>query len=215
MKHVWKLVSKHRFLLLSTGIIVMLGLIFSRTFVMEEEIFRREIRGPAFLEVPESQEGELYLLSLGVFPTSEEVLAVEGALRVLNVPVGMVTEEEGYHLFTQVMADPVEAQDLMGVLADEGISFSLETVSDKSEDNPAWRYFYEAVHKRAFQMNEEFFDSFPDDKMAIWGYFIVFSRGGSELLPVVRQQMLLETFEWLILESGDIIGTSENEGSAP
>jgi len=209
MKRVWKFVDAYRYLLLCTGIIVMLGLIFSRALQMGDV----EEEAPVLLNVPIASEGQFYFLSLGTFQNSEEVLAVEGALRVQGIPMGMTISDEGYHLFTQVVPASALAEEVMGVLATEGIEFELE-VQDVL-DSPAWGYFYEAVNQRPFEMADDFLDVFADDKMAIWGYFILFSRGGGDLLPSARQQMLLETFEWLIMESGDIIGTSEDEGYTP
>lgn len=205
MKVAWRFLDKHRYLLLTTGIVLMLGLIFSRTFGMEEEQQQQPVIGNV-----QRSEGKLYLVSLGTWESFEEVLAVEGALRVLELPVGMTPEGEGYHLFTSIVSDPAEASGILSQLEGQNIQSTLQTVEPDFDASPAWSYFYDAVNQRRFAIDEASMDLFSQDEMEIWGFLGQLSGGGRELASAGRQQMLLEIFEWLTLKQGDIIGNNED-----
>ena len=187
---------KFRYLILSTGIVIMLGLIFSRF-----------VGGPANVEVASAVEveptvpGRVYTFSLGTFENSEEMFAVEGALRILGLPVGMAVFEEGDALFTHLVADPLHGESVMAQLQEANLDFTVQIIEPEVATEKTWNYFYEAVNHRPFQIDEEFMDAFGEDEMEIWGYFLVLSSAGLEMMSSGRQQMLVEIFEWLINEA--------------
>lgn len=204
-------VVKHRHFLLMTGIILMLGLIFSnslRNVAVSENTERHP--SPSAPLLP--QEGSLYKIFLGRFEEAEAVFAVEGALRILGQPVGLVLLEDGYHLFTEIASDYPLLETVAQLLAQEGIDFEIRQILPAVAPDDAWSYFYKAVNGTLFQIEESFMDLFGTNEMAIWGYFDKLSGGGRGLTSAGRQQMLLEIFEWLTMKQGDRIGNSNDEG---
>ncbi|MCL1950650.1 MAG: hypothetical protein FWF59_13070 [Turicibacter sp.] len=204
-KQILRLVIKHQYLLLATGIVVMLALIFSHNLPSDGE----DDPVVATFTVP-SQPGELYLLSLGTFETGTDVLAAEGALRLLDLPLGLVSVDGGYHLFTQIVAQPEEARGAMGKLEQGGIGHQLLILEPSTSGGMAWEHFYQAANQQHFTVEEEFMDQFGSNDMEIWGYFVTLSQGKADFSEMARQQMLLEIFEWLTMKQGDIIDSEED-----
>ena len=66
-----------------------------------------------------------------------------------------------------------------------------------STDDLKWNYFLQAVKQKPFEMTGDFIQTFTDDEMHIWGYYVTLSTASFDALSTERQKMLLEIYQWL------------------
>ena len=66
-----------------------------------------------------------------------------------------------------------------------------------STDDLKWNYFLQAVKQKPFEMTGDFIQTFTDDEMHIWGYYVTLSTASFDALSTERHKMLLEIYQWL------------------
>ena len=78
-------------------------------------------------------------------------------------------------------------------------TYDLESIKgiEVSKDDLKWNYFLQATKQKPFEIASDFIQTFTDDEMHIWGYYVSLSTSSFEPFSSERQKMLLEIYQWL------------------
>ena len=141
-------------------------------------------------------ENEIYVMQLGVYETYDNVLSLAGELKQLGYNYGILKVDGKYSVFSHVSGTKESLAPVQEALKEKQIDCFIKAV-EVSTDDLKWNYFLQAVKQKPFEMTGDFIQTFTDDEMHIWGYYVTLSTASFDALSTERQKMLLEIYQWL------------------
>ena len=141
-------------------------------------------------------ENKIYVIQLGVYETYDNVLNLAGQLQQLGYNYGILKVDGKYSVFSHISGTKESLASVEEEMSNKGIDHFIKEV-DVSTDDLKWNYFLQAVKQKPFEMTEDFIQTFTDDEMHIWGYYVTLSTASFDALASERQKMLLEIYQWL------------------
>lgn len=141
-------------------------------------------------------ENEIYVMQLGVYETYDNVLSLAGELKQLGYNYGILKVDGEYSVFSHVSGTKESLAPVQEALKEKQIDCFIKAV-EVSTDDLKWNYFLQAVKQKPFEMTGDFIQTFTDEEMHIWGYYVTLSTASFDALSTERQKMLLEIYQWL------------------
>lgn len=138
----------------------------------------------------------IYVMQLGVFETYDNLLSLAGDLQTLGYNYGVTRSEGKYSVFSHISGTKEVLATVEQALQSQDITYFIKRLDIPSGDL-RWEYFLQAVKQTPFEMTSEFIQTFTDDEMHIFGYYMTLSNASFEALANERQKMLLEIYQWL------------------
>lgn len=152
-------------------------------------------------EVAESTEdvttaNKIYVTQLGVYETYDNVLNLAGQLQQLGYNYGILKVDGKYSVFSHISGTKESLASIEESMKNKGIDYFIKEVEVPTDDLK-WNYFLQAVKQKPFEMTGDFIQTFTNDEMHIWGYYVTLSTASFDALSTERQKMLLEIYQWL------------------
>lgn len=144
-----------------------------------------------------NQEHLIYMMQHGVFAAFDNALSLGARLEREGYVWSFKREDELFVVFTYLVGEKEQLNDVAVDLDAKGISFFVRTIEVVADDL-GWLYFLKAVKQIPFEIEADFIQAFSSDEMHIWGYYVTLSSAFFEPLSAERQKMLLEIYEWLL-----------------
>ena len=127
---------------------------------------------------------------------ADNVLNLAGQLQQLGYNYGILKVDGKYSVFSHISGTKESLASVEEAMSNKGIDHFIKEV-DVSTDDLKWNYFLQAVKQKPFEMTGDFIQTFTDDEMHIWGYYVTLSTASFDALASERQKMLLEIYQWL------------------
>ena len=143
-----------------------------------------------------NDENAIYIMQLGVFETYDNLLILAGDLQKLGYNYGVIKVEGKYVVFSHISGTKESLTSVEEALKSQNLTKFIKRL-EVSSDDLKWQYFLKAVKQVPFEMTSEFIQTFTDDEMHIFGYYMTLSTASFEALANERQKMLLEIYQWL------------------
>lgn len=143
-----------------------------------------------------TDENKIYVMQLGVYETYENVLNLAGELKQLGYNYGILKVDGKYSVFSHISGTKESLVTVQETLQGKQIDCFIKEI-EVSTDDLKWSYFLQAVKQKPFEMAGDFIQTFTDDEMHIWGYYVTLSTASFDALSTERQKMLLEIYQWL------------------
>lgn len=141
-------------------------------------------------------ENKIYVIQLGVYETYDNVLNLAGQLQQLGYNYGILKVDGKYSVFSHISGTKESLASVEEAMKNKGIDYFIKEVEVPTDDLK-WNYFLQAVKQKPFEMTGDFIQTFTDDEMHIWGYYVTLSTASFDALSTERQKMLLEIYQWL------------------
>lgn len=141
-------------------------------------------------------ENKIYVLQLGVYETYDNVLSIAGQVQQLGYNYGILRVDGKYSVFSHISGTRESLVPAEEAIKGKGIDCFIKEI-EVSTDELKWNYFLQAVKQKPFEMTGDFIQTFTDDEMHIWGYYVTLSTASFDALSTERQKMLLEIYQWL------------------
>ncbi len=138
----------------------------------------------------------IYLIQLGAFKTYDNVLSLVNELQRLGFNHGFVKDDEQFVVFSHIVGDPKQLEDVETILKKEKLPYFIKEVKVDTDDLK-WNYFLQAVKQDPYEMLAEFIQEFTNDDLYIFGFFTTLSTASFDPLADERQEMLLRIYQWL------------------
>ena len=148
------------------------------------------------IEVAVNDENAIYIMQLGVFETYDNLLTLAGDLQKLGYNYGVTRTDGKYSVFSHISGTKESLESVEQALKSQNLTYFIKRLEIESGDL-RWDYFLQAVKQNPFEMTSEFIQTFTDDEMHIFGYYMTLSNASFETLANERQKMLLEIYQWL------------------
>ena len=146
-------------------------------------------------EVP-NEDSSLYIMQLGAFKTYDNLLTLAGELQKLGYNYGVIKVDGKYSVFSHISGSKEVLAPVEEALNSQNLTYFIKRL-EVSHDDLRWQYFLKAAKQIPFEMTSEFIQTFTDDEMHIFGYYMTLSTASFEALSNERQKMLLEIYQWL------------------
>lgn len=143
-----------------------------------------------------NDENAIYIMQLGAFETYDNLLILAGDLQKLGYNYGVIKTEGKYSVFSHISGTKESLASVEEALKSQNLIYFIKRLEVASDDLK-WQYFLNAVKQVPFEMTSEFIQTFTDDEMHIFGYYMTLSTASFEALANERQKMLLEIYQWL------------------
>lgn len=141
-------------------------------------------------------EQAIYIVQLGVFQTYDNLLTLVGNLQQLGYNYGVTKTEGQYSVFSHISGTKQVLETVEQALKSQDLTYFIKRLEIPTGDL-RWEYFLQAVKQIPFEMTSEFIQTFTEDEMHIFGYYMTLSNASFEALANERQKMLLEIYQWL------------------
>lgn len=159
----------------------------------EEEAVDENEADPSIVE---ENENMIYIMQLGVYETYDNVLTLAGELKQLGYNYGILKVDGKYSVFSHISGAKSDLTSVQETLKAKSIDCFIKEVEVETDDLK-WYYFLQAVKQQPYEMSGDFIQTFTDDEMHIWGYYVTLSTSSFEATSMERQKMLLEIYQWL------------------
>lgn len=143
-----------------------------------------------------NDENVIYIMQLGAFETYDNLLMLAGDLQKLGYNYGVIKAEGKYAVFSHISGTKESLVSVEEALKSQNLTRFIKRLEVPSDDLK-WQYFLKAVKQVPFEMTSDFIQTFTDDEMHIFGYYMTLSTASFETLANERQKMLLEIYQWL------------------
>lgn len=143
-----------------------------------------------------NDENSIYIMQLGAFETYDNLLALAGDLQKLGYNYGVIKVDGKYSVFSHISGTKEPLATVEEALKSQNLTYFVKRLEISNEDL-RWQYFLKAVKQIPFEMTSDFIQTFTDDEMHIFGYYMTLSTASFEALSNERQKMLLEIYQWL------------------
>lgn len=138
----------------------------------------------------------IYIVQLGVFQTYDNLLTLVGDLQQLGYNYGVTKTDGQYSVFSHISGTKEVLKTVEQALTSQNLTYFVKRLEIPTGDL-RWEYFLQAVKQIPFEMTSEFIQTFTEDEMHIFGYYMTLSNASFEALANERQKMLLEIYQWL------------------
>ena len=128
--------------------------------------------------------------------TYENVLNLAGQLKEIGYNYGILKVDGKYSVFSYIGGTKESLAEVQETLKAKNIDSFIKEV-EVPLDDLKWKYFVQAVKQIPYDIDEEFIQTFTDDEMHIWGYYVTLATSSFDATSVERQKMLLEIYQWL------------------
>lgn len=144
----------------------------------------------------EVAENKIFVMQHGVYETYENVLNLAGQLKEIGYNYGILKVDGKYSVFSYIGGTKESLAEVQETLKAKNIDSFIKEV-EVPLDDLKWKYFVQAVKQIPYDIDEEFIQTFTDDEMHIWGYYVTLATSSFDATSVERQKMLLEIYQWL------------------
>lgn len=144
----------------------------------------------------ESPDHIFYVMQLGAFETLDNALALGGTLDDKNITWGVNRQDGKHYVFSYIVGQREQLQEVEQTLAQSHIKPFIRS-EEIIDDDLGWQYFLKAVNQIPYEMEASFIQSFTNDEMHIFGFYMTLSSVSFDPLSTERQEMLLEIYHWL------------------
>lgn len=144
----------------------------------------------------EVAENKIFVIQHGVYETYENVLNLAGQLKEIGYNYGILKVDGKYSVFSYIGGTKESLAEVQETLKAKNIDSFIKEV-EVPLDDLKWKYFVQAVKQIPYDIDEEFIQTFTDDEMHIWGYYVTLATSSFDATSVERQKMLLEIYQWL------------------
>ena len=141
-------------------------------------------------------ENKIFIMQHGVYETYDNVLNLAGELKQIGYNYGILKVDGKYSVFSYIGGTKDSLAPVKEQLTEKIIDSFIKEV-EVPLDDLKWNYFVQAVKQRPYEMDAEFIQTFTDDEMHIWGYYVTLATSSFEANSPERQKMLLEIYQWL------------------
>ncbi len=192
-----------------TGVGLGFGRILSGFLMPEEEKPATVVTVPEETPVPDeakvesetpaqdpNEDSSLYIMQLGAFETYDNLLVLAGELQKLGYNYGVIKVDGKYSVFSHISGSKESLAPVEEALKSQNLTYFIKRL-EISNDDLRWQYFLKAAKQIPFEMTSDFIQTFTDDEMHIFGYYMTLSTASFEALSNERQKMLLEIYQWL------------------
>ena len=131
----------------------------------------------------------IYIVQLGVFQTYDNLLTLVGDLQQLGYNYGVIKTEGQYSVFSHISGTKEVLKSVEQALTSQNLTYFVKRLEIPTGDL-RWEYFLQAVKQIPFEMTSEFIQTFTEDEMHIFGYYMTLSNASFEALANERQKML-------------------------
>lgn len=203
-----------RMFLILTVVFTVLGLFFGKMLdgflIPSEEKPNTVVTAPQETQTPDdspnevvetpaenvNDENAIYIMQLAAFETYDNLLVLAGDLQKLGYNYGVIKTDGKYLVFSHISGTKESLAPVEEALKSQNLTHFIKRL-EVSSDDLKWQYFLKAVKQVPFEMTSEFIQTFTDDEMHIFGYYMTLSTASFEALANERQKMLLEIYQWL------------------
>jgi len=151
--------------------------------------------GPNQVEVS-SSDNMIYFMQLGVFETFDNALALGGRLEKIGYTWAVNRLDERHYVISHIVGDREQLESVEKEMIEHDMTPFIKAV-EVTSDELGWHYFLNAVNQIPYEMESSFIQSFTNDEMHIFGFFVALSNVSFDPLSSERQEMLLEIYHWL------------------
>ncbi len=144
----------------------------------------------------EVAENKIFVMQHGVYETYENVLNLAGQLKEIGYNYGILKVDGKYSVFSYIGGTKESLAEVQETLKAKNIDSFIKEV-EVPLDDLKWKYFVQAVKQIPYDIDEDFIQTFTDDEMHIWGYYVTLATSSFDATSVERQKMLLEIYQWL------------------
>lgn len=144
----------------------------------------------------EVAENKIFVIQHGVYETYENVLNLAGQLKEIGYNYGILKVDGKYSVFSYIGGTKESLAEVQETLKAKNIDSFIKEV-EVPLDDLKWKYFVQAVKQIPYDIDEDFIQTFTDDEMHIWGYYVTLATSSFDATSVERQKMLLEIYQWL------------------
>ena len=141
-------------------------------------------------------ENKIFVMQHGVYETYENVLNLAGQLKEIGYNYGILKVDGKYSVFSYIGGTKESLAEVQETLKAKNIDSFIKEV-EVPLDDLKWKYLVQAVKQIPYDIDEEFIQTFTDDEMHIWGYYVTLATSSFDATSVERQKMLLEIYQWL------------------
>ena len=117
-------------------------------------------------------------------------------LKEIGYNYGILKVDGKYSVFSYIGGTKESLAEVQETLKAKNIDSFIKEV-EVPLDDLKWKYFVQAVKQIPYDIDEEFIQTFTDDEMHIWGYYVTLATSSFDATSVERQKMLLEIYQWL------------------
>ena len=143
-----------------------------------------------------TDQNKIYIMQLGVYETYDNVLKLAGEIQQLGYNYGILKVDGKYSVFSHISGTKEGLTSVESTMKDKNIECYIKGI-EVSKDDLKWNYFLQATKQKPFEIASDFIQTFTDDEMHIWGYYVSLSTSSFEAFSSERQKMLLEIYQWL------------------
>ena len=143
-----------------------------------------------------TDQNKIYIMQLGVYETYDNVLKLAGEIQQLGYNYGILKVDGKYSVFSHISGTKESLTSVESTMKDKNIECYIKGI-EVSKDDLKWNYFLQATKQKPFEIASDFIQTFTDDEMHIWGYYVSLSTSSFEAFSSERQKMLLEIYQWL------------------
>lgn len=141
-------------------------------------------------------ENKIYIMQHGVYETYDNVLKLAGEIQQLGYNYGISKVDGKYSVFSHISGTKDSLASIEAIMKDKNIECFIKEM-EVPLDDLKWNYFLQATKQKPFEISSDFIQTFTDDEMHIWGYYVSLSTSFFEAFSSERQKMLLEIYQWL------------------
>ena len=141
-------------------------------------------------------ENKIYIMQHGVYETYDNVLKLAGEIQQLGYNYGILKVDGKYSVFSHISGTKDSLASVEATMKDKNIQCFIKEIEVPADDLK-WNYFLQATKQKPFEIASDFIQTFTDDEMHIWGYYVSLSTSSFEAFSSERQKMLLELYQWL------------------
>lgn len=141
-------------------------------------------------------QNKIYVMQLGVYETYDNVLKLAGEIQQLGYNYGISKVDGKYSVFSHISGTKESLTSVESAMKDKNIECYIKEIEVPTDDLK-WSYFLQATKQKPFEIASDFIQTFTDDEMHIWGYYVSLSTSSFEAFSSERQKMLLEIYQWL------------------
>ena len=143
-----------------------------------------------------TDQNKIYIMQLGVYETYDNVLKLAGEIQQLGYNYGILKVDGKYSVFSHISGTKESLTSVESTMKAKNIECYIKGI-EVSKDDLKWNYFLQATKQKPFEIASDFIQTFTDDEMHIWGYYVSLSTSSFEAFSSERQKMLLEIYQWL------------------
>ena len=119
-------------------------------------------------------ENKIYIMQHGVYETYDNVLKLAGEIQQLGYNYGILKVDGKYSVFSHISGTKDSLASVEGMMKDKNIQCFIKEIEVPTDDLK-WNYFLQATIHKPFEIASDFIQTFTDDEMHIWGYYVSLS----------------------------------------